>query len=720
MLIHVPRNHFKILGLLPIFLAACQPAAPIPVVTSTPSSTHAISGTITAGASLNATAIPALNAASNATSNATLNPASGESDVIPGRLILELKSGLRPQSLKPLQAATRGQMRSLEPVRSLAQGATLYALPGATSDETMQAAQALTARSDVLYAEPDRRIHALQTTVPPNDPLFPSAWWLNNNPGSLNAVNAWKISTGLNSTGLGDTVIAVIDTGILANHPDLKDKILPGYDFISDPDVAIDGDGRDANPEDPGDINNSFHGSHVAGLAAASSNNTIGMTGVSWGSRLLPVRVLGFDGGSVSDLIDALAWSAGLPVPGVPNNPHPATVINLSLGETGACSSATQAVIHSAIRAGSSVVVAAGNEKLDAWTSNPGNCDGVLNVGAAEPGGAFASYSNHGARLDVITAGGSLRQGLTSTIKTSSGEYGYGLETGTSMAAPLVSATIALIKSVNPNLTVAQIRKIITSSVQPLASCRLPDVGTCTSGLLDAATALQVAQAMPTEAQADFDLQVSRAIVGNTSSSTSISVPFQTMATNGFAQTITWGFEANSSGITGTFINPSSTPVNPLTTNTVTLNTGAAKPGDYTVRIKGSSLNGINRSFRLLVRVIGTQIAPIQFTGVQIRAFHLLGETNVDVNKSKQIPIGNPVTGAFNIADLEDGTYRISAWKDVNANRIIDPGDWYGEYRQLGLSVRVKPPIANANITLEKVAPGSNPSSWPLPWPLGP
>ncbi len=120
-------------------------------------------------------------------------------------------------------------------------------------------------------------------------------------------MNAWKISTGSGSTGsgLGETVIAVIDTGIAVNHPDLQAKILPGYDFISNGTNAADGDGRDSNPDDPGDANNTFHGSHVAGLAA-SSNNGIGMTGVSWGSRLLPVRMLGLDGGAISDFIDAL------------------------------------------------------------------------------------------------------------------------------------------------------------------------------------------------------------------------------------------------------------------------------------------------------------------------------------------------------------------------------------------------------------------------------
>ncbi len=693
---------FPILPMLLLALTACQ-GATVPVAKPIPETKpisepkpvpapvrEPISGTVSMGLSI--------------TPNGSGPAAQSESDVIPGRVILEFKSGLRTQSLRPLQALAQGQTRNLEPVRALAQGATLYALPGATRSETMQAAQTLAARSDVLYAEPDRRIRALQTSSPaaviPNDPLFADAWWLTANPGSLNALNAWKISTGLNGSGLGNTVIAVIDTGVAVNHPDLQEKILPGYDFISNVTVAADGDGRDANPDDPGDDNQTFHGSHVAGLAAASSNNTIGVTGVSWGSRLLPVRVLGFGGGAISDFVDAVIWSAGLPVAGVPINLHPATVINASLGGAGTCSSATQMAIHRAILAGSSVVVAAGNEEQDAWKSSPSSCDGVITVGASVPGGAFAPYSNTGTRLDLIAPGGSQAQGLTSTIKTSTGEFGYGSKIGTSMATPLVSGTVALIKSVNPNLTPAQIRTVLASSLQTMPGCPLPDAGTCASGLLDAAKALEITKALPAGAQADFDLQVARPVVANTSSTQTIQVPFEVIAPNGFAQAINWSFEPNSSGITGSFANPSSTPVNAQTTNMLTLNTGAAALGAYTVRIKGLNATGtISRSSRLLVRVVASN--PASLSNVNIKAFYLVGTTGFDSSKSKQVSIGNTATGAFSVDALEVGEYRVVAWKDIDGNGIINLGDWYGVYQEAGLTPRVKPPFTGVKITLE-------------------
>jgi serine protease len=704
--------HFKSLASLSlIFLAACQTpvSKPIETVVKPAPITHPISGTVSIGASFTSSSLPSLN----------------DADVIPGRIILEFKPGLRLQSLSPLQARVQGQTRTLIPVRLLAQGATLYGLPGATSSETVRAAQTLNTRTDVLYAEPDRHLHALQTSQtsslaanavePPNDPLFPDAWWLTANPGSLNALNAWQISTGSGTgPGLGETVIAVIDTGIAVKHPDLQAKILPGYDFISDSTNAADGDGRDSNPDDPGDAGQSFHGSHVAGLAAASSNNGIGMTGVSWGSRLLPIRMLGFDGGTLSDFIDALLWSAGLPVAGVPNNQHPATVINASLGGSGSCSSATQSAIHRAIQAGSSVMIAAGNEAQDAWASSPGNCDGVITVGASESGGALATYSNTGARLDVIAPGGSAAKGLTSTIKTPTGQFGYGVKQGTSMATPLVSGTVALVKSVNPNLTPAQIRSIITSSIQPLLGCSPSSTGTCASGLLDATKALQATKALPLAAQADFDLQVSTAIVGNSSSTATINVPFQAIAWNGFTQAITWTFEPASSGIGGSFVTPSSSSG---TANTLTLNTATTKPGVYTVRIKGSSgagANLISRSAKVLVQVVGVNPGPVtppkpnppSLKDVKISAFFMVNDTQFDSSKIKDT-FSDPTTGAFSLNDLEDGAYLVSAWKDIDGDGKISFGDGYGIYRQVGSIARVKPPFANVSIQLEKYPQGA-------------
>ncbi len=204
---------------------------------------------------------------------------------------------------------------------------------------------ALSALPEVAYAEPDRILQiigrpesvSLVADLTPNDPRFGDQWHYRYTAGTdegLNLLPAWDITTGSSST-----VVAVIDTGIL-NHADLAGRSVPGYDFISDPFVANDGDGRDLDPSDPGDWvtanecgingarNSSWHGTHVAGTVGAATNNELGVAGVNWQAKILPVRVLGKCGGSTSDIVDGMRWSAGLSVlayPVIPIRPRCST-----------------------------------------------------------------------------------------------------------------------------------------------------------------------------------------------------------------------------------------------------------------------------------------------------------------------------------------------------------------------------------------------------------
>ena len=158
-----------------------------------------------------------------------------------------------------------------------------------------------------------------------------------------------------------DIVIAVVDSGVDGSHPDLSGAVLPGYDFIRDTAMANDGNARDSDARDPGDWSSfgecgffspsrssSWHGTHVAGSIAAVTNNRSGVAGVAVGAKVLPVRVLGQCGGYTTDIADGILWAAGASVSGVPANPTPAKVLNLSLGGAGACDTTSQNAVNAA------------------------------------------------------------------------------------------------------------------------------------------------------------------------------------------------------------------------------------------------------------------------------------------------------------------------------------------------------------------------------------
>ncbi len=447
--------------------------------------------------------------------------------------------------------------------------------------------------SDVEYAEPDVMFKRLAT---PNDTRFPDLQWNLFAPtstytgalagggtksalavGGANLPLAWDVTT-----GHGSVVLAVIDTGIV-NHTDLNNagvapfsetyvpngRFLAGYDFISEGVgagtlpanfVANDGDGRDADPSDPGDwitaaekalypgsacvapdenppysdSPSSWHGSHMAGVAAAMTNNSLGIAGIGWNIRILPVRALGKCGGSLADIAEAIRWAAGLPVPNVPANPTPAKVINLSLGSdpASACDATMQSAVDAAIGAGAVVVAATGNDSA-IGLSVPAKCNGVIAVTAHTINGENADYANIGGTTGpqptVSSPGGgsptSLGAGgptddrnwfgfyVWSTIlfgntTPSSGDNqnpsrigpanaGF---TGTSAATPQVAAVAALIKSMIPGATPLQIRNFIVNNVRPHpagGACAVPPpmgfAGQCGAGLLDANLAVRAA-----------------------------------------------------------------------------------------------------------------------------------------------------------------------------------------------------------------------------------
>jgi serine protease len=612
-------------------------------------------------------AIPALAAAPERPTGTTLRraPALSAEAMRPARVIVKYKTDsavMRESALAarsgdaPVQHANRMSQRlgvALRDGHAIAPRMQVLFAGELTSAELVSR---LRMDPDVEYAEVDERMHA---SAAPNDPLYgggqaanvPAAgqWYLRpptttGQVSSINAEQAWD-----HTFGSPAIIVAVLDTGVRGDHPDLVGKLLPGYDFVSADSSGVfttanDGDGRDADPSDPGDWvtqaesdaagvlngcdvdNSSWHGTQTSALIGAATDNNFGMASVGRNVRIVPVRVLGKCGGFTSDIIAAMLWAAG--VSNVPfANPFPAKVLNMSLGSTGPCTTPYQDAITQIVAAGASVVVSAGNDAGQA-VGKPANCNGAIGVGGLRHVGTKVGFSDVGPEVALSAPGGNCvnlsgtclfpiltatNAGTQTPSATNTFSDGINPSVGTSFSAPLVSGAAALMLSVNPSLTPAQIRSTLRSSARPfpttggtagITTCHAPDATaqdecyctttTCGAGMLDVNAAV-IASGAPATTQVLAFATPAAPTPGSTitlDGSTSVPGAGQTISASGYK----WTMIDNGGIATLTGVSPVSGP-------TATVTTIAGAEGQFTVELEVTDSSNVPVKKQLIVHV---------------------------------------------------------------------------------------------------------------------
>ncbi|ASL42776.1 Extracellular basic protease [Burkholderia sp. AD24] len=401
--------------------------------------------------------------------------------------------------------------------------------------------QAIAADPNVEYVEPDT---VATTGSSPNDPLYSRQWSLtaNQTPGvttaGIRAEGAWNIANG------SGVVIGVVDSGI-ASHSDLNPNVLPGYDFTTGTFGNRGGDGSQPGNKPGENCTLTWHGTHIAGIMAAGTNNGIGIAGIAPAARLVSARTItNCNGGWISDIADGITWIAGGSVPNAPVNPNPAKVINVSLYATGACQTSLQSAIDYATGRGAVVVAIAGNNATVASNVQPANCRNVITVGAVNSDSSRWVNSDFGPTVDIAAPGSSIWSTYNNGT-TSVGTEGYAILDGTSQAAPMVSGVAALVQSVAPvPLSVAEMRTLMQQNVQPFAP-KKPDqpIG---PGILDATATVGAAKAGKIPAAADFSCS---------ESTTTMQVTCTDLSTARGGSTIrswTWNFGQGAADLTRT------------------------------------------------------------------------------------------------------------------------------------------------------------------------
>lgn len=574
--------------------------------------------------------------------------------------------------------------------RALTSAPPLRTLEFATAEQaakfaTLMAVKRLRAEPGVLAADPN---YLLQPFRAPNDPLYGTQWHF----AQINLPQAWDVTTGSDQV-----VVAVIDTGVLVDHPDLQDKLVGGYDFIRDPDSAGDGErlsaqtgDLDANPNDPGDrgsvTGSSFHGTHTSGTVAAASDNGVGVSGIAWAAKVMPLRALGRAGGTEFDAQEALRFAAGLPNTSGTVPVKRADVVNMSFG--GPRFSQTMANLIAEVRAAGVIVVAAAGNNGNASPMYPAAYNGVISVSAVDFDRNRAVYSNFGPTVDVAGPGGDTRRdrngdgvgdGVLSTGGSDSAgsiQFRYPIFQGTSMASPHVAGVIALMKSVYSGLTPAHVDDLLAEGriTQDIGAAGRDDQ--FGYGLIDALKAVREASALAGDggqlpADPQLIVQPTGLNFGTALTSAQIAV-----SNGGGGQITLTAVETNQPWLS---VQPSSIDGNGLGTYNVKVDRAGLAPGTYTGTIQlASSANSVALS--VIMQVSGEQNASSD-AGLHYVVLYEPARHRVVSQTTAQAQNG---VYSFTLTNAPPGVYHVFAGTDSNQDGFLcDPGEACGAFTTL-------------------------------------
>lgn len=548
---------------------------------------------------------------------------------------------------------------------------------------TLRNIKAMSEQPGVRYAEPNYRRSTLRV---PNDPGYPSQWHYN----AISLPQAWDISVGNRPSGQ-EVIVAVIDTGVYLAHPDFDGQLVDGYDFISNAASAADGDGIDANPDDPGDSDqrgrSSWHGTHVAATIAAASDNNSGVAGVAWGAQIMPIRVLGKNGGTSYDVMQGVRFAAGLSNDSGTVPARRADIANLSLGGGGG-SLAEQNAYLAARATGMIIVAAAGNDNTSA-PSYPAAYEGVISVSATDFANQRAPYSNFGSTIMVAAPGGNTTvdlngdgyaDGVLSAVAddtSGSRQPAYRFYQGTSMAAPHVAGVLALMKAVHPALDPDDVDMLIQTGA--IAD----DLGVAGRddfygfGMINALKALRVATDLASGTPLPEwppQMRVSPATL-NLGLLANASV---SLSNEGGGDPEVSDVAANRPWLS---VAPANVSGNGLGTYQVSVNRSGLEPGFYQGQV---TFAFADLNLDSLTLAVNMQVGGVSSEGELTQMYVLLLDPETQVSVAQVLPqrVGDTLT--YNFSNVLPGKYLVIAGSDIDVDLLIcQSGESCGIYPSL-------------------------------------